>query len=87
VLYSCSKNAGVEVVTHVALIFAIELSPKEGGDILRLNGLDGCTNERFIERAQIGLFLKEYVRMIFSLHDTPAIGDTVLCCNRAVPFN
>ena len=86
-LDSGSENAGVEVVTHVVLIVAMQLSPKEGGDILRLHGVDGGANERFIKSLQVCLFIEDDVRGIFRLHDAPTIGDTILCCNRTVALD
>jgi len=83
VLDSRSENAGIEVVSHVALGVTVELSAQEGGDVLRFHGVDGGVNERFVESTQVGLPSEDDVSGVLGLHDAPVVGKAELPEDRA----
>ncbi|MBT9163071.1 MAG: hypothetical protein DDT27_01640 [Dehalococcoidia bacterium] len=37
VFYPRSENAGIEVISHFALVVPVEFPPQEGGDVIRLD--------------------------------------------------
>jgi hypothetical protein len=78
VLDSRSENAGIEVVSHVALVVAVELSAQKGGDVLRFHGVDGGANEGFVDGMQVGLPFEDEFGGVFGLHDAPVVGKAEL---------
>jgi hypothetical protein len=78
VLDSRSENAGIEVVSHVALVVAVELSAQKGGDVLRFHRVDGGANEQFVEGMQVGLPFEDDIGSVFGLHDAPVVGEAEL---------
>ncbi|MEW5920417.1 MAG: hypothetical protein AB1796_05565 [Bacillota bacterium] len=86
VLNPCALDTGIEIVTHFALVTGVKLFPQESGDILRLNGVDGRTNQVFIQRLKISLFAENNICAVFGLHDAPAVRKAIFLDHGAVPL-
>lgn len=71
---ACSLDAGAEVVAHLVLIKGVEISSKEGGDMVGLDGMDGRSDQFIIDGGKIALSLKNNVCGVFGLHDAPVIA-------------
>ena len=53
VLDPCSLNAGVEIITHLALVVTVELATQEGCDILRFHGVNSGSHDLIIQDAKL----------------------------------
>jgi len=73
-----SLNPGVEVISHLTLITLMKLSAEEGGDILRLDGVNGCSGEMGVYQLEILLALEDDIGCILSLHDAPVVSEIEL---------
>src|SRR5512139_2127345 len=52
-------DPGREVIPQFILVPAGELAPQEGGDVVRLHGVDGGGGEGCVERLEVGLALED----------------------------
>ncbi len=66
-------DADVETVAHLAFELRHQLLAQEGGDVVRLDGVDGGAAEVLIDGLKIGLFAEYDVGRVFALVHAPVI--------------
>lgn len=81
-----SLNSGVELISHLPFIAVVELSSKEGGDILGLDGVNGCSGEMGVDQLEILLAFEHDISCILSLHDAPVVSEIELFDDGAQSF-
>ena len=82
-----SEDAGIEVISHFALVVPVEFLSQKRGDVLGFQRVDGTSDKRFVQQFEVRLFLEDDVGGIFCLHDTPVIGETVVLDDRTIPLS
>ena len=52
----------------------MEFTAEKGGHIIRLNGVDGGTDDGMVERLEFSLLMKDDIGGKFYLHETPVVA-------------
>ena len=84
VLETGALDPSVEVVAEFIPVVAGELAPEEGGDVVRLDRVDGSADQGVIQGMQIGLAMEDDIGGVLHLHDAPVVGGAELAGYRAV---
>ena len=66
-------NAGIESVSHIILIVAMQFFPKKCCNCLWLYRVDGSSCKGIVHTLQIGLFGENDVCCVFRLHNAPVV--------------
>jgi hypothetical protein len=81
VLDARALDAGIQAIPHLAFELRHELLAQEGGNVIRLDGVNGSAAEVLIQRLEIGLLAEHDVGRIFALVYTPVIVRTETAMN------
>lgn len=81
-----SLDSRVEVIAHLTLIILMELSAKEGGDVVRFHGVNGGPGEMPVDGLEVLLALEHDIRCILSLHHAPVVAESELFDEGAKPL-
>ena len=73
-----------KIIAHFILVTAMELTPKECGDIFGFDRVDGGADNFIIDRFKITFFLEDYISSVFNLHKAPVIVIYKVPNNRTV---
>ena len=80
-----SFDADVETVAHLAFELRAQLAPEESGDVVRLDGMNRCARQVFIDRLQIRLLAEDDVSGVFALVHAPVVSGGEVAIDRAAP--
>ena len=61
-------DTGMEVVANLVLGCVGKFAPKKGGDVIRFDGMDGGSNQFFVNGLKVFSLFEHYVGSIFDLH-------------------